>query len=235
MAERLIFMPAANAVCPVDEMSVDFVWHAGFSAVQKKKNVAALHASARKKGLSPLLEISTKSDEELGRRLSAFSLKVTTPAGKAPLESAYQGSKVFAGGGPYTDLFQKSARDAKTDSRLRNSGALIKFKYDGHDWQLTPKTAFYDWLYISTLQPHQTTLKRLYKYKGFTDIEFNANKMVNCQARSCALMISLMKLNLLDEWLRSPQIFIDKLQEAETARQNYEQIAQENFLMRSSR
>jgi hypothetical protein len=33
-------------------------------------------------------------------------------------------------------------------------------------------------------------LARLNKYVGFTDIEFNPSKSINCQARSCALFVS---------------------------------------------
>jgi Aldo/keto reductase family len=33
---------------------------------------------------------------------------------------------------------------------------------------------------------HREWLERLYRYAGFTDIEFNPSKSINCQARSCA-------------------------------------------------
>lgn len=71
------------------------------------------------------------------------------------------------------------------------------------------KTAFYDWLYLKALQPHQEFLEKLYVYKGFTDIEFNPQKSINCQARTCALLVSLMKLNLLSNALSSQVNFIN--------------------------
>ncbi len=74
---------------------------------------------------------------------------------------------------------------------------------------MVPKTAFYDWLYLTALRPHQEFLTKLFVYKGFTDIEFNPQKSINCQARTCALLVSLLKLNLLDEALRSQTDFID--------------------------
>lgn len=211
MANRPVFIPTGKSEHFVDEVAVDFKWNHGFATAQKKKNVLTLHEYAGKKRLYPLLEISTKSDNRLGKRLSAFSLKIETEIGKISLEAAYQGSKVFEKGGPYKDIYTKNSWDAKKDPRIRMSGALIGFNYFGQAWQLTPKTAFYDWLYLSSLKTHQEYLKRLYDYKGFTDIEFNPQKSVNCQARTCALLVSLLRLNLLDEALRSQHALIDMI------------------------
>ena len=115
MAERPVFLPSSPTTPHlVEERSFTFEWHSGFSAIQKKKNVAALHRAAARSGCDPLLEVSTKSENELGRRLSAFHLKVeSTSFGKIPLECAFQGSKVFERGGPYTDLYGVDARDSE--------------------------------------------------------------------------------------------------------------------------
>jgi hypothetical protein len=209
MAKRPVFLPVGQKDHLVDEIQCEFQWNPGFSASQKKKNVVALHESARRKGLSPLLEVSTKSEEKLGQRLSAFSLRIDTPEGEISIESAYQGSKMFQAGGPYIDLYGKDSRSAKQDERLRASGQLLGFRFFGQDWPLIPKTAFYDWLYLTALQPHQVFLARLFQYKGFTDIEFNPEKSINCQARTCAILVSLLKLNLLDEALSSQEHFIN--------------------------
>lgn len=211
MAKRPVFVPVGRRELLVDEAQVEFDWSPGFAPVQKKKNVAALHAAAKKKGLFPLLEVSTKSEEELGRRLSAFSLKIGTDIGEISIESAYQGSKVFEHGGPYRDIYEKDSREAKKDARVRESGQLVQFNYFGQEWPLVPKTAFYDWLYLTALRPHQEFLKRLFAYKGFTDIEFNPERSINCQARTCALLVSLLKLNALDESLRSQRDFINMI------------------------
>ena len=208
MAKRPIFLPVNKIDHFVDEIQIDFKWNPGFAVVQKKKNIEALHKEAGKKGLFPLLEVSTKSDELLGQRLSAFSLKINTDMGQISIESAFQGSKVFEHGGPFADIYTKDSMEAKKDSRIRNSGKLIGFNYFGEEWPLIPKTAFYDWLYLSALQPHQTFLTKLYKYKGFTDIEFNPAKSINCQARTCALLVSLLKIGCLDDALQSQNYFI---------------------------
>ena len=55
----------------------------------------------------------------------------------------------------------------------------------------------------------------LYKYAGFTDVEFNPHRSINCQARSAALFLSLMKRGQLDEALQSPCDFVRVLTESE--------------------
>src|SRR5262245_5736166 len=144
MALRPIFVPREHGPRLVDEVSLRFTWHSGFAPVQKRKNVEELHAAATKEGLRCVLEVSTKSADKLGVRLSAFNLKVALPDGRlVPLESAYQGSKVFERGGPFVDLYVFSARDAKQDPRLKSFGKLTSFRFGDADWKLEPKTAFY--------------------------------------------------------------------------------------------
>jgi len=209
MAKRPVFIPLGKADRFVDERLLDFKWNPGFALVQKKKNIVALHEAAKSQGLAPLLEVSTKSEERLGQRLSAFSLKIDTDIGEIPLESAFQGSKVFEHGGPYVDLYRVDSRTAKRDPRIRESGKLVGFCYFDQKWPLVPKTAFYDWLYLTVLRPHQEYLERLFEFKGFTDIEFNPQKSINCQARTCALLVSLLKTKLLDVAMKSERDFID--------------------------
>ncbi len=209
MAERPIFVPAPSERELVRELYFRFFWNAGFAPIQKKKNITALHQAAAAAGYSPLLEISTKSDEKLGQHLSAFHLEVhSDQLGKIPLECAFQGSKVFERGGPYTDLYSVDVRAAKRDPRLQNSGRLVGFKFENFSFPLEPKTVFYDWLYTTAIFPHRSWLRKLRQYVGFTDIEFNPERSINCQARSCALFVSLMSKNLLERAVESPGAFI---------------------------
>ena len=208
MANRPIFIPGKTAGNLVREKGIEFVWNPGFSPEQKKKNVTALHAAAKEKGFFPLLEVSTKSDKPLGARLSAFNLKIETIDGKISVESAYQGSKVFVRGGPYTDIYKKRPFEAKKDMQIKSSGDLKHFDYFGKKWGLYNTTAFYDWLYITALKTHSDLLEKLVEFKGFTDIEFNPKKSFNCQARACALLVSLRALNKLDDALESQSAFI---------------------------
>jgi len=96
MAERPIFIPTPDESGFVETLSCSLVWSPGFAVSQKQKNIKAPHEAAARAGYSPVLEVSTKSDEELGRQLSAFNLKVQSlQSGEIPLECAFQGSKVF--------------------------------------------------------------------------------------------------------------------------------------------
>jgi hypothetical protein len=208
MAERPIFIPAKDEHRLVEEIFVPLHWHSGFASVQKEKNVRELHASALDFCLAPLLEVSSKSEKIEGRHLSAFHLKVQSQdAGLIPLECAFQGSKVFEYGGPYRDIFLKEGRDAKRDPRIRDSGKLRGFEFDGYSFALEPKTFFYDWLYINSIYQHRVWLQKLNAYAGFTDIELNPYRSINCQARSIALFLTLMNRNLLDEAVESPENF----------------------------
>lgn len=215
MAERPVFVPAPDHNKLVEEFFFPLKWNSGFALVQKEKNIKALRESAKAAGLSPLLEISTKSDNKRGRHLSAFHMSVPTKGhGRIKLELAFQGSKVFERGGPFTDLYlvdEKEIGKAKRDPRLKESGNLIGFEFEGVQFPLEPKTVFYDWLYISFLNDYRDWAPKLYEYAGFTDVEFNPQRSINCQARSAALFVSLMRQDLLDEATKSPQSFIQML------------------------
>src|SRR4051812_6220059 len=96
MAERPVFIPAPDSPQLVREVFLSLRWNPGFAAVQKEKNVRALHEAAAAAGIRNVLEVSTKSDSKRGQHLSAFYLKVQDEQlGELPLESAFQGSKVF--------------------------------------------------------------------------------------------------------------------------------------------
>src|SRR5712692_636061 len=146
MAERPIFVSMPDSDELVKEMFFQIHWHSGFARVQKEKNIEELHAAAALDGYRNMLEISTKSKSERGRHLSAFHMTADTKAyGTIKLELAFQGSKVFERGGPFTDLYGKGEKEighAKRDPRLQKSGALVGFRFEGFDFPLEPKTAF---------------------------------------------------------------------------------------------
>jgi hypothetical protein len=214
MAQRPIFVPSTTGSILVEEVQVQFNWHPGLAPSQKKKNVVELHHAALERGLAPLLEISSRSEREAGQKLSAFHLKIEVEERETTVECAFQGSKVFENGGPFTDLYWVESREAKRDPRIRGSGKLISFRFEGEDYPTTPTTVFYDWLYFRALYPHRVWLQRLQQCAGFTDIEFNPARSLNCQARSCATFISLQKRNLLDDAMSSFQKFRNLIQTA---------------------
>jgi len=183
------------------------------SVAQKQRSIDSLHAAAKEAmpDIGDILEVSSKSKEKLGVALSAFNLSFTTLKQNLTMsvECAFQGSKVFERGGPYKDLFAKTSREAKLDDRIKSSGRLVKFSFYGANWDLEPRTAFYDWLYINALRKQSEDLiGELLSYSAFTDIEFNPEKSINCQAYSIALFVSLYKQDLLDEALISKNSFL---------------------------
>lgn len=210
MAKRPIFVPLLDGKRFVLERYVDFHWHAGFAKSQKQKSIRALHEMALQEyGVQHPLEISSKSEDPLGVALSSFNLTFVTQRGrKLTVEAAFQGSKVFEFGGPFIDIFEKSPVEAKRDERLRTSGSLAKFSFFGTDWALEPKTAFYDWLYINALLKNPDLVGQLTDRDGFTDIEFNPERSINCQARSAALFCALFHTDKLDFALEDRENFL---------------------------
>lgn len=210
MAVRPIFVPNESSV-GVIEKSVEFKWHPGMAASQKKKSIYELHSQAKNLGIKNVLEISSKSEIDLGVNLSAFNLVITTRkhGRKLTVETAFQGSKVFEKGGPFKDLYGLDSRSAKKDIRLKESGRLIGFNFFGFNFPLIPRTYFYDWVYINALVQNKRMSEDVREFDGFSDIEFNPKKSINCQAHAVALYISLFKNSLLGESLSSPESFLE--------------------------
>lgn len=202
MAKRPVFIANSVGSTLVDTKMIDFQYHSGFAVVQKQKSIASLHEAIRNtQNITQILEISSKSELELGVALSAFNLMMIDKKKHQTfsVECAFQSSKVFENGGPFLDLLNVTSREAKKDERLKTSGQLKKFSFYGIDWALEPLTAFYDWLYINALNFNSDYHEELLKYDAFTDIEFNPEKSINCQAYSIAMFMSLKRRGLLSE------------------------------------
>jgi len=211
MATRPIFITTENKKELFKELNIDFTFYNGFAVTQKAKSIQSLHENAKKLGHKNILEVSTKSDNKLGWQLSAFNLMVNFDLDKKiSLECAFQGSKVFENNLQFKDLYFVESIAAKTDERLKKSGNIIGFEFEEVFWENEPKTAFYDYLYIKTLYTnYKNIISEIVKYDAFTDIEFNPKKSINCQARTCAILVSLIKHNLLEKAITSKNNFID--------------------------
>lgn len=205
MASRPVFIANQDKKDFVEIKDIVFEWFPGFSIKQKQKSIESLHGNIKKYNPElKVLEISSKSDEDLGVMLSAFNLMIKTKNNKKfSVETAFQASKVFQSGGPYLDLYEKTSKEAKKDLRIKNSGKLLHFQFFSRKWELEPKTLFYDWLYINALSLNKDLSEQLLDYDGFTDIEFNPEKSINCQAKSAALYVALSRENLLNKALSS--------------------------------
>lgn len=210
MANRPVFVVTLSKKLCIRE-NTEFEFARGFADSQKKKCIKNLQgAYLRRHPEKKVLEISSKSEDELGVKLSAFNLMIETSDGKkVSVESAFQAGKVFEKGGPYTDLLDVSSRTAKTDERLKNSGKVIGFSFDGQNFPTEPKTFYYNWLYINALHTYPELTEKLVKYDAFTDIVFNPNKSLNCQAEAAAIYVSLHRQGLLEEALKNKENFLN--------------------------
>lgn len=218
MAKRPIFISDTSSEKYITEVEVEFEFYNGFSLDQKQKSIKSLHEAAKNNGINDLLEVSTKSPNELGNLLSAFNLSFLDKNNKIVyLESIFQGSKVFENDdGPHKDLYRLFPQDVKKDSRIDRNKKITKFEYEGQIWESEPKTAFYDWIYLNALKfnidnSNNPIYKKILNFSAFTDIEFNPKKSINCQARSCALFVSLYKKDKLEIALESKESFLDTI------------------------
>lgn len=211
MANRPVFI-AWDKKPYVRKADVTFTFHSGFAAVQKQKNIEEIHAAFKRMYSSErVLEISSKSTVPEGVRLSAFNLKKYVPSKdrRIAIENIFQAGKVFSEGGPYTDLLDVPQKQAKRDERLRSSGKIIAFEFEGEKYPTKPETAFYDFLYITAILEDEELCKALLEYSAFTDIEFNPNKSLNCQASAAAKFVGLHKAGLLEEATKSFEAFVE--------------------------
>ncbi|MDR2100298.1 MAG: hypothetical protein LBP40_05700 [Campylobacteraceae bacterium] len=210
-ATRVCFMPSDKNGILFVEKKFEFNFYGGFDISQKRKTIAAFHEAIIKSNPNlTVLEISSKSPSQTGIDLSAFHLQYDNGDGHYyTVENIYQSSKIFENGGPFMDLLHCSPSAAKRDERLKNSGSLIYFKFNDEIWELEPKSAFYDYIYLKALcQPQNKKLQEaLLNFSVFTDIEFNQTKSINCQARSSAIFVSLSLQGLLNGALQNSDSF----------------------------
>lgn len=210
MATRPVFIPCFQGNRLVEVKDISFKWFPGMSIVQKQKSIISFHeAIINTLHIKNILEVSSKSINDLGIKLSAFNLYINISNDiSGSVEAIFQGSKMFQFGGPFFDIYNKTSREAKQDVRLKNSGRLVEFVLNGYSWPLVPPTVFYDWIYLNALCQNIELANNSLLYDCFTDIEFNPKSSINCQAYSCALYASLVKRGLFDKAILSPENFI---------------------------
>ncbi len=231
MAKRPVFCVSTKEPYCIKK-DVEFTYYGGFSLQQKQKCVYSLHESYHKEFPDKkILEISTKSPDPVGVGLSAFNLLVSMNNDKKySVEQLFQSSKVFEFGGPYKDLLNKSPREAKKDIRLKTSGKLIGFSLGKLEFKLEPKTYFYNWLYINALAQNTRLSEEIKEYEAFTDIEFNPEKSINCQAEAAAIYVGLIKSGMLEAALKSKKDFLSIIYKNSNKKiETYEQLSISDF------
>lgn len=233
MAVRPIFVPSPTGSTLVRTHMIDFQWYPGMALSQAQKSVDSLHQEGRRAlNVDRILEISSKSREALGVKLSAFNLMIRTVRynREFSLECAYQASKVFERGGPFTDLLDRKSIEAKRDPRLNQFGRLIKFRFFGSEWDLEPRTAFYDWLYLNALYKQPELAEEVITYRAFSDIAFNPERSINCQAYAAALYVSLHERGLLTpSLLKDKAAYLDVIKSAKVSNAHEDELSQDRW------
>lgn len=166
---------------------------------EKQESIKELHSKFYEKYPQyNILEISTKSLQELGVQLSAFNLmKYEAPIKKKiAVENIYQACKKFAKYGPYIDLFYVTPKEAKKDERISYSGKVLGYVYHGDEFPTNPEYLFFDYVYISALYENLRIANEIDEYDAFTDIEFDPSIGTNCQAATVARLKGMLMANL---------------------------------------
>lgn len=208
MTQRPAFFPMFDKA-DVKEAPFKFEWHPGFAHSQKQKNVIALHDAIKRDcpNVHPL-EVSSKSTEQLGIKLSALNLCMSRDEGYCSVESVFQASKVFEDIGPFPELYTHNSREVRDYVKSKAKGKLVAFDEDGVRWSLSPTRAFYDWVYIKALLDNPDLTDELDNYNCFTDIEFNPKKSLNCQAYAVALYLSFRNNEVLYTAMKDMESFL---------------------------
>ena len=213
MADRLFFQAKASDKSGFyEEELASFTYYSGFSITQKQKSICALHESILSKYPDlKVLEVSTKSDDPLGVKLSAFNLMYYDDYTEKSyhIENVFQAAKTYENGGPYTDLLTANPKEAKGDTRHHISGDLKCFMLNDWKCSLEPKTMFYDWIYCKALSQNRDIADELLArgYNAFTDIDFNHKRSINCQARAAAIFVSLSEKDLVEGYLNDKKLW----------------------------
>jgi hypothetical protein len=191
MAKRPIFEPLIAHQNYLQISQIDFEWFPGFSITQKRKSIRSLHqAFLNKNSISgKILEVSTKSENPLGVKLSAFRLSsFATSNTSMTVEEAYQKGKRFSDG--YLPDEDSDIRQIKAENRNHQ---ITGFKFANMEFPTHPESMFYDYIYWRFLYENPNLVQELIEgqYMAFSDIEFNPNRSISSQARSVAIFVSL--------------------------------------------
>lgn len=212
MAKRGVFV-SKDRYPYFEEVYVEFDWFGGFALSQKRKCILGLHLNFNEFYDDKVLEVSSNSLDPLGNKLSAMNLRkrVISDNKVTSVESAFQSSRIYTNKstgetlGPFTEYRYSDGFSSKKEVKaLVSKGDFHSYNYrfDGMDFPAPDFhiSLFYDYLYINALleDENKCVFNELIRsnYTAFTDL---ATKSLNCQARSCAIFISLYKLGLLDK------------------------------------
>ena len=142
-----------------------------------------------------VLEISSRSDDPLGRSLSAMRLRAddTDSERRLPVESIYQAAKCYGEGGPDEAPLPNGFDAKRRDRDRRAGGALTGFEHAETFWPAASGSAFYDRIWIKAAGVAEATHPSLglHRYDAFSDQFHRPGQAVACQARAAAMFVGL--------------------------------------------
>lgn len=208
MAKRIYFIAKPSYRGLIVEKNIQYEHFRGESQKQKNRSIHAMHHAikAMESG-GKILDVSKNSNEPLGRELSSVNLIYEGKSGAYPVMNIFQSAKIFDGGGPFTDLLLENPRVSSKDKRLKDSGRLLGFHFEGEPYSLTPRHYFFDWIYVNALYQKKKLHEVVTAYDMITDVDYNMNSMFASSARACAYFISLYHADLLEEALETRESF----------------------------
>lgn len=207
MAEKSVFISRIEYPY-FEEVHVNIDWFGGFALSQKRKCQIALHQNFLKAYPNEkILEISSASLMSLGSKMSAMHLKKQTNKGLTTVESAFQSSRIYRNGdtviGPHPELMFLPGKECKKLVKVSSCGLISKeYLFDGMTFYAPDFhiSLFYDFLYLNALleeENHEVKERLLSEgYTAFTDL---ATSSLNCQARSAAIFVGLVKAGKINE------------------------------------
>lgn len=169
MATRPIYISTGNINNPFMEDNINFQWVPGYSYVNKCRRRDSLKREiAKKYDIEKWIEISSISDKDIGKKLSALNLMITlTNDNKYSVETIYQNSKIY------------------------KDNAIVGFKFRNTEFENNPYGMYYDYIYMVALYQNKEYHELIKNYYFFTDLFFNPNKSLNTQARAIAIFKTL--------------------------------------------
>ena len=207
MAEKSVFISKAEYPF-FEEVHVNIDWFPGFAMSQKRKCQIGLHQNfLMAYPAEKVLEISSTSLMSLGARLSAMNLRKRTKRGLTTVESAFQSSRIYSDGeraaGPFPEYLFLSGKECKKLVKKASEGMnSYRYEFDGMTfyapaWHISQ---FYDYIYLNALlEPENEDVREQLLKEGYTAFTDLATSSLNCQARSAAIFVGLVRAGRIDE------------------------------------
>ena len=150
----------------------------------------------------------------MGRRIPwqkeaflAIKLKKRTKRGITYVEPAFQSSRIYSDEtrrvGPFPEYMFLPGKECKKIVKKESLGMhSYQYYFDGLTFYAPEHhiSQFYDFLYLNALlEPENEVVMKELLNCGYTAFSDLATKSLNCQARSAAIFVGLVKAGLIDE------------------------------------